>query len=354
MMLLLLYVKISMNYYQKMLALTIYGLLAALPLYVSADGNHCVLLVYHQFTDDGPTSTSVSPEIFRSHLSYLQANGFEVLPLDTVIKAIKTNNILPDKCVSLTADDGYQSIYDNAYPLLNEFQMPMAVFVSTQAIDQHYSAMMTWAQLREMSDLISTYNHGVSHTHLVGKQSEVIAVEIIGAQKRLATELSVQIKFFAYPYGEFDDVTYTQLQDLGYVGFGQQSGAIGVNSDLLNLPRYAMAGSYAKMSSFTLKVNSLPMPIALEQPKSMIISEVERPILTLKFTRPMNANERYQFTCFVAGQDTPEINWVDVDEVTIQASKPLSKGRSRYNCTVPSKQKGRYYWYSKLWLAVPG
>jgi len=111
-----------------------------------------------------------------------------------------------------------------------------------------------------------------------------------------------------------------------------------------------MAGSYAKMSSFTLKVNSLPMPIASEQPKLMLISEDDRPLLTLKFTRPMNANERYQFACFVAGQSAPEIHWVGVDEVTVQAVGPLSKGRSRYNCTVPSKQKGRYYWYSKLWL----
>jgi peptidoglycan/xylan/chitin deacetylase (PgdA/CDA1 family) len=339
-----------MNYYRKTLLVLLCSLFSIFPQQVFAESDHCVLLVYHRFTDVGPKSTSVSPELFRSHLSYLQDNDFEVLPLDDVIDALQANTTLPNKCVSLTADDGYLSIHDNAYPLLKEFQMSMAIFVATEAIDNRFPAMMSWQQLDEMSDLVAVYNHGVSHSHLVGKESEEIAAEIISAQIRLKIELGTKTKFFAYPYGEFDDTTYDQLQALGYVGFGQQSGAIGVNSDRFNLPRYAMAGSYAKMSSFTLKVNSLPMPIASEQPKLMLISEGDRPVLTLKFTRPMNANERYQFACFIAGQDAPEIHWVGEDEVTVQAVGPLSKGRSRYNCTAPSKQKGRYYWHSKLWL----
>lgn len=341
----------QMRYYRKVLLVTLCSLFSIFPQQAIAEDRHCVLLVYHRFTDDGPKSTSVSPELFREHLSYLQDNDFEVLPLNEVIEALQENIALPDKCVSLTADDGYQSIYDNAYPLLQEFQMPMAVFVSTEAIDNQFPAMMSWQQLEEMSDLIAVYNHGVSHSHLVGKKSEVIAAEITDAQKRLETELSVQTKFFAYPYGEFDDATYDQLQALGYVGFGQQSGAVGIHSDWFNLPRYAMAGSYAKMNSFFLKVNSLPMSIASEQPKSMLVSEGDRPLLTLKFSRPMNANERYQFACFVAGQEAPEIHWIGANGVTVQAIKPLSEGRGRYNCTVPSKKKGRYYWYSKLWLA---
>jgi len=32
--------------------------------------------------------------------------------------------------------------------------------------------------------------------------------------------------------------------------------------------------------------------------------------------------------------------------------EPLGVGRSRYNCTMPSKENGRYYWFSKLWLRL--
>jgi len=36
-----------------------------------ADDNQCVLLLYHRFSDEGPQSTSTSPEIFEKHLKYL-------------------------------------------------------------------------------------------------------------------------------------------------------------------------------------------------------------------------------------------------------------------------------------------
>ncbi len=41
----------------------------------------CVLLVYHRFSDDGPKSTSTSPEVFKQHLEYLKNNDYKVLPL---------------------------------------------------------------------------------------------------------------------------------------------------------------------------------------------------------------------------------------------------------------------------------
>ena len=95
-------------------------------------------------------------------------------------------------------------------------------------------------------------------------------------------------------------------------GFGQHSGAIGRNSDFLNLPRFSMSGPYAKMDSFTLKIKTLPMPIKFEEPKSLLISENLKPSLTLTFSRELTNNEKQQFSCFVSGQDQPRINMVSL------------------------------------------
>jgi peptidoglycan/xylan/chitin deacetylase (PgdA/CDA1 family) len=35
----------------------------------------------------------------------------------------------------LTADDAYQSMVKSAYPLLEKYQMPMSVFVSSEPVD---------------------------------------------------------------------------------------------------------------------------------------------------------------------------------------------------------------------------
>ena len=191
-----------------------------------ADDNQCVLLLYHRFSDEGPQSTSTSPAVFEKHLEYLYENGYKVLPLGEVIEGLKMQGILPKKCVSLTADDGFLSLYTNAYPLLVKYQMPMSVFVSTESIDKKYTLMLSWQQLQEMSDLVDVYNHSVKHLHLVEQSVEVVQSEITQAQQRIQQELGVEEKFFAYPYGEFDDETYRLISDLGYVGFGQHSGAI--------------------------------------------------------------------------------------------------------------------------------
>jgi len=315
-----------------------------------ADNNQCVLLLYHRFSDEGPQSTSTSPAVFEKHLEYLYENDYKVLPLVEVIEALKMQGILPKKCVSLTADDGFLSLYTNAYPLLIKYQMPMSVFVSTESIDKKYSLMLSWQQLQEMSDLVDVYNHSVKHLHLVEKSIEVVQSEITQAQERIQQELGVEEKFFAYPYGEFDDETYRQVSDLGYVGFGQHSGAINRNSDFLNLPRFSMSGPYAKMDSFTLKIKTLPMPIEIEEPQSLLIYENFKPSLTLTFSRELTNNEKQQFSCFVSGQDQPELIWIGSNKVNVQARESLPNGRSRYNCTMPSKEAGRYYWYSKLWL----
>ena len=212
--------------------------------------------------------------------------------------------------------------------------------------------MLSWKQLQEMSGLVDVYNHSVKHLHLVEQGVEIVRSEITQAQQRIQQELGVEEKFFAYPYGEFDEQTYRLISDLGYVGFGQHSGAINRNSDFLNLPRFSMSGPYAEMDSFTLKIRTLPMPVEFEEPKSLVISENFKPYLTLTFSRDLTNNEKQQFSCFVSGQDQPKLIWDAPNKVNIQARESLPEGRSRYNCTIPSKESGRYYWYSKLWLRL--
>ena len=323
-----------------------------LPLNSYASKSDCVLLVYHRFSDEEPKSTSTSPDLFKQHLEYLEENEYKVLPLKKVIESLKAKKDLPEKCVSLTADDGFLSFYTEAFPLLVRYQFPMSVFVSTESIDKNYDLMMSWSQLNDMTPLIDVYNHSTKHLHLVNQDTLTVENEISFAQERIAKELGTNDKFFAYPYGEFDNTTYSYLGSLGYVAFGQQSGVASQSSDFLNLPRFSMSGPYAKMDSFSLKVQTVHMPIKSDSPKSLIISNDYKPILDLVFSRPLTNYEKNNFSCFVSGQDVADLKWSSLQSVSVQSKAPLLTGRSRYNCTMPYKDKGRYYWYSKLWLRL--
>ena len=51
------------------------------------------------------------------------------------------------------------------------------------------------------------------------------------AQQRLENELGSAIPYFAYPYGEYNTELAQSVAELGLTGMGQQSGAIGPDSD---------------------------------------------------------------------------------------------------------------------------
>ena len=100
------------------------SLLAWLPVFAA---EHCVVLQYHHFSDDTPAITSVTPEQFQAHLEYLESAKFSVLPLRQVVTSLRQKLELPDRCVSLTVDDAYLSVYQNAMPALIQRKWPLTV-----------------------------------------------------------------------------------------------------------------------------------------------------------------------------------------------------------------------------------
>lgn len=309
--------------------------------------NSCVVLMYHHFSNTTPKSTSISPELFEQHLQYLQENNFQVLALKTMLDKLK-NNTLPDKCVVLTADDASQSIASNAYPLLKKYQMPMAVFVATMATDDKRKTIMSWEKMREIQgENLQFYNHTVAHQHLLDLTPQQIKSAIHQAQSRLNQVLSVKRKILAYPYGEANIAILKQVELMGYSAFGQHSGVVSVDSDLQNLPRFPMAQHFAKMNAFKLKVNTLPMPI-ISQRMDTLITDNNPPTLNLTFKKSVKKSAQARFNCFANGE--VELFWKSNKSVSITAKKPLTHRRSKYNCTMPIGQKGRYYWHSVQWV----
>lgn len=311
-----------------------------------ASANSCVVLLYHHFSDVTPKSTSVSPKLFEQHLQYLQVNGFEVLSLKTMLERLGGNS-LPNKCVVLTADDAYQSIAENAYPLLQKYQMSMSVFVATDSIDHKYKAMMTWQKMRDIQGkTMAFYSHGTSHAHFLDLNKVQIQAQIQQSQNRLNQELGKIDKVFAYPYGEASLDILKQIKDMGYIAFGQYSGVVSPMSNKQSLPRFPMAASFAEMPSFKTKVNALAMPVKAK--KINPIFTQNPPKLTLEFTQVPSQHQIINFNCFAS--DGVNVIWQGNKKVEVIAKKPLSSRRNKYNCTMPSKQKGRHYWHSIQWI----
>ena len=337
--------------------LTLVLLLACTP---SRAATHCVILQYHHFSDQTPAVTSVSPEQFDDHLAYLSTHKFNVLPLRQVVAALRQKKTLPDRCVSLTVDDAYRSVYTNAFPRLKKLGWPLTVFVNTEVIDRGLSLYMTWDQMRELSSHGVTFeNHGHRHIHMIRKRNAEsdkdwrlrISNDINTAQRRISEEIGEAPQLFAYPYGEFNPAAAEIIDEMGLVGFGQQSGPAWPGADFSALPRFPMAANYAELKNFKLKVDTLPLPIVDVWPKdSLVVIEQRRPTLTL--TLVPSAYSKAAIQCYIGGSADVAISWSEdiPDQMTVKPNFDLNPGRHRTNCTMPSSEKGRFHWYSHNWF----
>lgn len=328
----------------------------------AAHSRAAVVIQYHQIDVDTPAATSVTPVQFAQHMDYLANNDFSVWPLPRLLKAIRNDESLPDKTIAITFDDGYHSVYTNALPIMKKHNFAFTVFINTSLVGG--DNFMTWDKLRELTEHGGTIaNHSVNHPHLVRaldgeseqQWSTRIHDEVIDAEKIIVKQIGFSPRLLAYPYGEYDNRVKHIVNKLGFVGFTQHSGGFDKNTDWQAIPRFAFGGDYTEMSGFVDKVNSLPMPLTgivvtdkwnRRLDDTVLPRQVMRPILTLQLPSPEMA-QRVQ--CFATGQGRLDVS-VDLNSITTRPKDDLPVGRSRINCTAVSSQKGRFYWYSHLFM----
>lgn len=315
-----------------------------------------VVLMYHRFGEDRYPDTNIKIDQFEAQLNVLKEEGYSVVPLQELLDALNGGKSLPEKAVVITIDDAYRSIYEVAFPRLREYGFPFTVFVSTDGVDKGFSAYMTWEQMREMEGRGVTFaNHGAAHismiTPLKGESGEErirrVLEDVETGWSRLSEELQPIPGVFAYPYGEFDSEVANRLRDMGYISFGQHSGAVGPKSDFRALPRYPVAEAFADIQEFKVKINSLPMPVEEVIPWEPCTVE-KQPEIAVRLGELDASTDK--LSCFIGGQGRVLIRWIeDKKKFSVGPQNPFGPGRQRVNCTVPGND-GRFYWFSHPWF----
>jgi glycosyltransferase involved in cell wall biosynthesis/peptidoglycan/xylan/chitin deacetylase (PgdA/CDA1 family) len=127
----------------------------------------------------------MSPDYFRGRLQMLKKFGCTVLPLEEAIQRLYAND-LPKNCVALTFDDGYYDFYQQAHPILQEFNFPATVYLTTFYVHYNRPALnavcsyMLWKRRdatlnlrdltgqRETLDLAKQAARAAAHEYLTG------------------------------------------------------------------------------------------------------------------------------------------------------------------------------------------
>lgn len=177
---------------------------------VPREQTRVAVLGYHNFSNTKPVSEMrMRTSEFCCQMQYIHDAGLSVITMEDFLQWLRGDRLLPERCVLITLDDGWKSVYTDAYPVLRAYGYPFTVFLYTKYI-QVQGDSMTKAQIAEMQGQGATVgSHSTSHLypkswkrygHDAEKYAQQVQTEIVDSQPKLK-EMFGTCSAYCYPGG---------------------------------------------------------------------------------------------------------------------------------------------------------
>jgi peptidoglycan/xylan/chitin deacetylase (PgdA/CDA1 family) len=199
------------------------------------------ILMYHQLLDGAGKRSKyvVSPKKFENDLKLLREYGYTTITVKDLTDYVYGRKRLPEKPVMITFDDGYESDYIYAFPLLKEYDMKAVFFVIGKYADLYSGDMvkhinyshLSWEQIKEMhlSGHAEFHNHTYDMHNIEKRngalrrkgESDAAYEKAIANDFRLLNEkyfihIGTVPAGFACPFGAYNDDLVQAVKRLGY------------------------------------------------------------------------------------------------------------------------------------------
>ncbi|MCL1835250.1 MAG: polysaccharide deacetylase family protein [Oscillospiraceae bacterium] len=231
------------------------------------------VILYHNIREGRASDNEISPDRFDEHIAALAAAGYNAVTLQDLLDFVERGAPLPDNPILITFDDGYESNYEYAYPILEKHGMRATIFVVGSGIGNADGdlAHFGWNEALEMSGsgVIEIGSHSYS-MHLYprpeepgpetgrdgmgkyGAESEdeyiaALRADISAFNEAYSRNMGELPAALAFPYGVYTQLTEAILVEYGYkVTFttmpGRNEILKGLPQTLYGLNRYTISG----------------------------------------------------------------------------------------------------------------
>lgn len=171
---------------------------------------HAVILMYHS-VDTNPEFFTVQPSDFAAQLEYLATHGYQVRALSDIDFSLPVT----EKTVVITFDDGWADNFTVAFPLLQKYQFPATIFVSSRLLGTVGTARrgtvmpyLTIEQCKIMAEsgLITFGSHCLHHPKLTTLSLEEQQAELFTSAAEIEQKIGRAPTALAYPYGNYNQV----------------------------------------------------------------------------------------------------------------------------------------------------
>lgn len=237
---------------------------AAMPVIQVTTGKLPVILLHG--IEPAPSGRyEISNGAFDYLCGTLKSYGYQTITLLDLVNHFDKGKPLPPKPVIITADDGYQSMYVNAFPILKKYGYKMTIFLITSMIgdkeanrrlnDFDYGndniprrAMLIWPEIRVMSKYGCEFqSHTWSHRIISNIPVEDARMELAQSKSDIEINTGKPCIFVAWPHGAYSGEVLGLLGSTGYRGALLAGGGVSnlANLDFYNIPRVSFVSEIA-------------------------------------------------------------------------------------------------------------
>lgn len=293
-----------MKKYIKILlpALVIVGCLCIVSTVVAVSANiggRVPILMYHHLVPDNvyeemkyaENGSVVKNSDFEAQMKWLHDNGYNTIFVSDLVHLLKSDNDLPENTVVITFDDGYESNYVYAYPVLKKYNLKANIAPVVKCseftkdkpqpeFDDYKLPHMNFVQMKEMQDSgvfeIGSHSydgHGDVNVDLEGNTAPFfvnykvntktehketreeyllrINKDIVTSKIILDEKLGQSERFFVYPYGKYNKDVCKVVETAGFdCALTTKPAYVKKNSDLYMLPRFPINNEVKSLDDF--------------------------------------------------------------------------------------------------------
>lgn len=203
-------------------------------------------VMYHQVLKDTGRSGKyiITPDMLERDLAELKSSGYTSMLPREIAQYAESGKPLPEKCVVLSFDDGYETGLSYVLPLLEKYNMKAVINIVGSYTDKYTELpeeqkslsydYLTWEEVKQLSD--SGIVEIGCHTYDLHENGErlgcakkpyeseaeyfaMLSSDISRFQEKMQAELGYKAVSFAYPFGAMSDGSVKLLSDMGFKVF---------------------------------------------------------------------------------------------------------------------------------------
>lgn len=217
------------------------------------------ILMYHSI-DKNDAFFNVTPADFEKQIKYINQKGFTVLNYSELLhKFLNKEDISNHVCI--TFDDGYKSVFENALPILEKYNMKATMFIAGGLLGKPFTtsdnAILQIINKQEFYNFLKNnvfefLPHSYTHKELTNLSKEEISEELNQSIKFFNNNTE---KIMAYPRGKYSkDVVGVLKENEWLSAVTTDPGILMLDINPLLVPRN-FVGKYTTFSEFKTLVS---------------------------------------------------------------------------------------------------